>query len=251
MTELAALAETAPPDRIVIVAEVNASVAEVAGRRELEIGLPLLAAMTRGELRAVIAHELGHFAGGDTAYSSRIRGRLALIYSVRERVGPVWRWFFTLYGGLFSLVSGADSRRAELRADELALEAAGPDDAAGSFRSLYRAAAAWEVVDEHYAELFEAAGYRACLSEAVAMVARANREDIDKAVEEDIATEKASAFDTHPPVRERIARFEAARGTGPRRTDDAPALDLVGGRGWPPPRVTSSSASSRSRDGTG
>lgn len=51
VNELAALASTEPPQRIVITAEVNASVTEVAGHRELIIGLPLLATFTRGELR--------------------------------------------------------------------------------------------------------------------------------------------------------------------------------------------------------
>lgn len=63
--QLAQLAQTAPPSRIVIVPEVNAAVTEADGRRELMIGLPLLATFSRGELRSVLAHELGHFAGAD------------------------------------------------------------------------------------------------------------------------------------------------------------------------------------------
>ena len=68
--ELAVLAGTRPPDDVRLTAVVNAGVWEEprllglrAGERHLEIGLPLLA-LTVGELRAVLAHELGHYGRG-------------------------------------------------------------------------------------------------------------------------------------------------------------------------------------------
>lgn len=94
---LAASAQTEPPARIVIVPEVNAAVTEVAGSREMLIGLPLLATFTVGQLRAVLAHELGHYAGGDTAAAARTMRRRVLLQQMRERVGVLWRWFFTAY----------------------------------------------------------------------------------------------------------------------------------------------------------
>ena len=64
---------TRPPDRIVMVNNVNAYVHEfgpllglLRGRRTLAIGAPLLDALDVSQLRAVLGHELGHFAGGDT-----------------------------------------------------------------------------------------------------------------------------------------------------------------------------------------
>ena len=72
---LAASAQTEPPARIVIVPEVNAAVTEVAGSREMLIGLPLLATFTVGQLRAVLAHELGHTTPAVTP--QRPRGRCA------------------------------------------------------------------------------------------------------------------------------------------------------------------------------
>lgn len=83
--QLAQVAQTEPPSRIVIVPEVNAAVTEAAGHRELMIGLPLLATFSRGQLRSVLAHELGHFAGGDTAASAAIARRVVTLYRVRAR----------------------------------------------------------------------------------------------------------------------------------------------------------------------
>lgn len=39
----------------------------VGSKRVMGLGLPLLNALTVSELRAVLAHEFGHFVGGDTS----------------------------------------------------------------------------------------------------------------------------------------------------------------------------------------
>ena len=47
--------------------EANAGVLELGRRRRVMfVGLPLLQLITERGLRAVIAHEYGHYAGGDT-----------------------------------------------------------------------------------------------------------------------------------------------------------------------------------------
>jgi Zn-dependent protease with chaperone function len=78
--EVASLVGTAPPSEIYISALPVFFVAETGGgffgrksRRILCIGAPFLATFSIGELRSVIAHELGHYAGGDT----RVAGILA------------------------------------------------------------------------------------------------------------------------------------------------------------------------------
>lgn len=60
------------PWRVYLTPEVNASVADVGGllgvgsRRVLWLGLPLFELLSEAELRAVIAHEYGHYVHGDT-----------------------------------------------------------------------------------------------------------------------------------------------------------------------------------------
>jgi Zn-dependent protease with chaperone function len=64
------------PREVYLVADVNAFVAQRGGvmgffsRRVMGLGLPLLSLLTVSELRAVLAHEFGHFHGGDTKLPS-------------------------------------------------------------------------------------------------------------------------------------------------------------------------------------
>src|SRR5258705_1515010 len=83
--ELAATAKTRVPDEIVLIPMVNAAVSEDArllgllgGRRRLYLGVPLLQALTVAQLRAILAHELGHYSGQHTRLGAiAYRGRLA------------------------------------------------------------------------------------------------------------------------------------------------------------------------------
>src|SRR6185436_5487513 len=62
----------APPADVFLVGDVNAWVAQRGGimgfgsRRVMGLGLPLLRTLTRSQFRAVLAHEFGHYYGGDT-----------------------------------------------------------------------------------------------------------------------------------------------------------------------------------------
>lgn len=237
VNQLAALAQTEPPARIVIVPEVNAAVSEAAGQREMLIGLPLLATFTRGQLRSVLAHELGHFAGGDTAAQTRIMRRVAFLERVRERASALWRWFFTAYATLYARAAGPVSREAELRADDLSVRAAGPQVAADAFRALVRADVAWDLTLRQYVPLFDTSGRRAPLGEALQRLIAANADDLEPVVDRAIADQVPAATDSHPPTRERIARFEAAARAGATLQlppdADAPALSLLsGGSAW-------------------
>ncbi|MEM7199433.1 MAG: M48 family metalloprotease [Planctomycetota bacterium] len=71
VARLARSVGAAPPTRILINAEVNASAGfhhddrgKLARGRELTIGLPLVAGLSARELAGVLAHEFGHFAQG-------------------------------------------------------------------------------------------------------------------------------------------------------------------------------------------
>ncbi len=92
--ELAAQAGTAPPAEIYRSALPDLGVTEVGGvlgigsRRVLLLGAPLLEMLTVQELRAGLAHELGHYLGGET----RLGGILAYAEaSFRSVAGAVQR----------------------------------------------------------------------------------------------------------------------------------------------------------------
>ncbi|MGW7027342.1 M48 family metallopeptidase [Streptomyces xanthophaeus] len=90
--EIAQQVGTRAPDEIVLVDEVNAAVSEDArllglrsGTRRLYLGLPLMTGLDEMQLRAVLAHEMGHYANFDTRLTPLIaRGRAQLIRTIEH-----------------------------------------------------------------------------------------------------------------------------------------------------------------------
>ncbi|MFF4112457.1 M48 family metalloprotease [Streptomyces sp. NPDC001714] len=88
--ELAAATGTRAPDAVVLTGDVNAAVSEEPrllglrpGPRRLYLGVPLLTGLTEARLKAVLAHEYGHFTGGDTRLSAlAVRGRVQIARTV-------------------------------------------------------------------------------------------------------------------------------------------------------------------------
>jgi len=93
--ELAVAVGTRPPDEIRLDATVNAGIWEDAGlvglrpgRRYLYLGAPLLECVTVSQLRAVLAHELGHYAGGHTLFGAPTYRGMRSIVDTLGRLGP-------------------------------------------------------------------------------------------------------------------------------------------------------------------
>ncbi|MGW0518130.1 M48 family metallopeptidase [Crossiella sp. NPDC003009] len=213
--ELAELAGTRPPDEITLIGEVNAAVREDtkllglrSGKRYLMIGLPLLAGLTVAELRAVLAHELGHYGRGHTRLAAvTYRGAEALERTVdRLDRGPV-RWVLDRYAHLYALVAKAATRAQELQADRVMVATAGRDAAANALRAISTLGPAWEAFNRRYARLAIQAdrtpdlllGFHSFL------VHPAQRDWLADLVEQVLDTQPESAFDSHPSMRRRLA----------------------------------------------
>ncbi|GAA4679258.1 M48 family metallopeptidase [Phytohabitans rumicis] len=233
--ELAGAVGTRVPDEIRLVPEVNAAVHEqahllglVGGRRTLYIGLPLLQAFTVDQLRAVLAHELGHYSHSHTRLGAiAYRGRLAIGGTI-NRIGPynVAGWIFKGYARLYLLVDNASSRRQELEADQAAVRVAGRAAAAGALRELPVLDAAWGFYFSRYVEPGWEHGYVPDdVFGGFAELIAARKQELDELRGQE-PPDEGSVWDTHPPIGERISAI-AVTPDVPRAPDGRRAGVLV------------------------
>jgi Zn-dependent protease with chaperone function len=163
--ELAAGVGTRPPDEIRLVAMVNAAVTEhsrwlglVGGRRYLLLGLPLLQAMTVAQVRATLAHELGHYSHQHVRLGEPVnRGRYVILQTLahlgnmdlpmRARL-PIW--LLRGYAWAYFLVSASVSRAQEVEADRAAVRLAGRHATISEQREYPGLTAAWRFYLNNY-----------------------------------------------------------------------------------------------------
>jgi Zn-dependent protease with chaperone function len=216
--ELAHVVGTRVPNEIRLVPDVNAAVFEeahllglIGGRRTLYIGLPLLLAFTVDQLRAVLAHELGHYSHSHTRLGAiAYRGRLAIGGTI-SRIGQynVAGWVFKGYARLYLLVDNASSRRQELEADQAAVRAAGRVAAASALREIPVVDAAWGFYFRRYVEPGWESGYAPDdLFGGFAELIAARKDELDELRGQEPSSE-GSVWDTHPPIGERIGAIAA------------------------------------------
>ncbi len=227
--ELAQLAGTRAPDDIRLVDGANASVWERRGVRYLELGLPLVAGLSVGELRSVLAHELGHYGGGHTQLSAMTyRAKLALELSVRQdRVFGV----LSAWAHLYALVAASESRDHERFADEVAVAAAGQDAARRALLRIGPVGEAWAdyltsyvslaVLAERTPPLLE--GFRSYLDHPRRVH---ELRDLERVLAE---REPTSVFDSHPPVRDRVAAMALLSSENVPPIDERPGWTLLTG----------------------
>jgi Zn-dependent protease with chaperone function len=238
--EVAAAARQAPPAEVFLVDDVNAFVAQRGGmmgigsRRVMGIGLPLLQVLTVAQLRAVLAHEFGHFHGGDTQLGPWIhRTRAAIVRTVGNfaRVGSWLHYPFQWYAKLFLRITQAVSRRQELAADALSVTIAGESAVCGALTTVSETAPLYQLyLREDFVNLLNG-GLRAPLADGFArFLASPGAQRARTSIGEEARRAKADPYDTHPPLGERLAAAKACadRPAAPRRADDGgPAISLV------------------------
>lgn len=228
------------PAEVYLAGDVNAFVTEsggtmgFGGRRVMGIGLPLLEALTVAELRAVIAHEFGHFVGGDTRlgpwiYKTRVAiGRtLESLDGHSSILGKPFLW----YGLGFLRVTHAVSRSQEFVADAVAARVAGPAAAASALRRISGAAAAYgSFWSSELAPALDR-GYRPPLASGFGQFLRAPNvtTQVAAVVDAELENGKSDPYDTHPSLRERLAALDrvAVVASDVAPDDDAPARTLL------------------------
>ncbi|MBO0757023.1 MAG: M48 family metallopeptidase, partial [Bradyrhizobiaceae bacterium] len=141
----------APPFHdVLITSDFNAAVVQVPRLgllgwhyNTLLIGLPLMKALTRQQLAAVLAHEFGHLAGGHGRLGNwvyRVRyGWARLVHALQERHSAgsfAFRPFLKWYAPYFSAVSFPLARANEYEADAASARLTSPTAAAAALTSV-------------------------------------------------------------------------------------------------------------------
>jgi heat shock protein HtpX len=229
------------PAEVYLDLDVNAWVAERGGvlgigrRRVMGLGLPLLHGLTIAEFRAVLAHEFGHYHGGDTRLGPWVyKTRLAIVRTLialeehSRLVQPLFVW----YGRLFVRLTHTVSRAQELAADRLAARTAGREALVGGLRAVHASSAAFGVFLSGELLPILRAGLRPSLSDGFRrfLAAPGVASQMAQVVDTQLVVGPASIYDTHPPLRERIAAVHGAPSADPVRDDRAAVclLERVG-----------------------
>jgi Zn-dependent protease with chaperone function len=252
-TEIRAIAERTgqqAPAHVYLVGDVNAFVAERGGfmglgsRRVMGVGLALMNILSVSELRAVLAHEFGHFFGGDTKLgpwvygTRRALGRtLSNLQAAQGAAGQLGAALvmlfhivlfpFKAFGSLYLRATQAISRTQELSADALAVRTEGATALIEGLKKTHRGALAFDAyMSNEVVPLLQASrlppighGFRSFLDGGA-------RDRLDRALENEIRDGKVDPHDSHPPLKDRIehARRLSARTD---EADDRPAVQLL------------------------
>lgn len=255
---------TEPPENVLVGLEPNFFVTQsrvvcpdrTLGGRTMYISAPLCRILSIQQLRAVIAHELGHFKGADTDFSLRFypiyRGAVASIEAVVGAGSQTGEGSLALLPAIhaysFFLQSFAEaengiSRTRELAADTVAAEIAGRLTFAAALVRIVGFSAAWDRLSELMSDCFlttvKVAGverkpdqFFANLSSAFLQLAveSAKSPAVSSALD---ARTVPHPTDSHPPLSVRLAALGTTVGDlvpdGLSVNVENPASSLIGG----------------------
>ncbi|GIF09243.1 M48 family metallopeptidase [Actinoplanes siamensis] len=228
----ASAAGVAPPEGLTVVTDATVALGErtralglLGGRRDLYLGLPLLQAWDAARLRAVVAHELAHGSAGlgrwaPVAYRGRVAvGRLAPRWGRgRNPAGAVFR----AYARVYRRWDEPFSRAQELAADRIAASHAGLPAAAAALRDLPVLAGMQRLFHAEYVGPGWQAGHVPDdVFGGFLRVLAARAEDV--AILRARGPEPAGAWDTHPPLAQRLAALQPAAPAEPASSGEAEA----------------------------
>lgn len=201
------------PAEVYLVPDVNAWVAQRGGimgigsRPVMGVGLMLLHVLRVSEFRAVVAHEFGHYFGGDTKLGPWIYKTRAAIFRTLENLSKhstILQLPFVWYGKLFLRLTHAISRRQEYTADELSARIVGARPLTTGLQAVHEAAIAFDAFWMQDMAPALSAGYRPPMGAGFSVFMQS--EPIKNAVAHalDDAPAEEDPYQTHPSLSDRI-----------------------------------------------
>ena len=204
----------------------------IGGYDVMGIGLPLLQNFTIAETTSIVAHEFGHFFGGDTSLGPLIFStRSAILRTVKnlsKNIGILY-FPFLWYGKLFLRITHAVSRRQELNADKFAAEVSSDTTFSGALKKITVLGPAFGVFMANEAGPILLRGYRPDIHDgfnqflAVPAIADENARLLKEALESD----DANVYDTHPSLNIRLSALSDASIPESDNADDRSATVLL------------------------
>lgn len=203
------------------------------GERVLHLGFGALHALSISELKAILAHEYGHFSHGETRLTPFIsRAQSSMVFMVTRMTAlgsssffsPVY-WFLRLYVRIYVKVTAAHSRRRELLADRAAALAYGGDTFGHALERYVEVSDTFERTAFSIAVALRESG-RPCrdLYRCVAAAHQVIPAKLRQIRSREGVHRVGSEYDSHPPPYERIARVAGLPATRPPET--APAISV-------------------------
>lgn len=237
------------PAEVFLVPQLNAFVTDRGGimgfgsRRVMGIGLPLVAVLNIAEFRAVLAHEFAHYYGGDTHLGPVVyKARQAMIRTIQNMasLGSAMRvavaailyrvvmWILQGYWKLYFRATQLISRRQEYRADELASHIAGPKALITGLKKIHSGAAAFPAYWNSEVVGFLNMGYRPAITQGFELFVNAPEisRQINEYLSKELVGEKTTPYDSHPPLRDRVAAAESYSGPEQDESAQLPARTL-------------------------
>lgn len=223
------------PAEVYLESDVNAWVSQrggvmgMGGRRVMGLGLALMRVLNVSELRAVLAHEFGHYHGGDTRLGPWIyKTRSAIGRTIMSLGDSVLQKPFSLYGSMFLRVTHAVSRRQEFTADRLAATVVGSAPLTSGLRKVHGAGMAFNPFWQNEVAPVLNAGYLPPIADGFVRFLGAGEISrlVNGVLDEEMKSQQTDPYDTHPPLPQRLA---ALQGLTPnvQAPNDAPATSLL------------------------
>ncbi|MFL5240926.1 MAG: M48 family metallopeptidase [Gemmataceae bacterium] len=208
------------------------------GEKVLVLGGLALRCLSQEALAGIVAHELGHFAAGDTELSRRRYGRRLLMRLLESNlvllikpkspyfsaqtaflISPMFwimlnvlnplPWVIVGYHRLFELLYAAHSRKQEFAADKFSAEQCGKEAAAETLIFMDVIGQVPSVTISGIADLYLATNtpLNRIFSEVAASAGRIHPKEWEKARRKALSAQ-TRWFDSHPCLRERLAALD-------------------------------------------
>lgn len=236
--EIAHLSEQEMPKQIYLFNDYNAFVTHRGGvlgigsKKILGIGWPLLFDITERQLQAILAHEFGHYRGGDIAFGAFIyRFREAMARTYQQVAGmeiPILKTMIEKMGDAFFNTTAVISRYQEFQADAWAGELVGKQAIIDGFQCLSYYGKRYQIYLSNC--FFEnlSLGIRPRLLEGFRMFLEGNQDKTEhETLYGNVDHFDAHPLDTHPAQSVRIQALQTFPDVGPYAAGESPASGLV------------------------